>query len=66
MENRNRLVIDLRVGQAGDRAECEQGLEVLQEIADHGKSQWPAKGCDAAGFVASCRALKLTSHDGAE
>lgn len=32
MENRNGLMIDLRVGQAGGRAECAQGLETLQEI----------------------------------
>jgi len=32
MENRNGLMIDLRVGQASGRAECEQGLEMLQEI----------------------------------
>ena len=28
MENRNGIMIDLRVGQAGGRAECEQGLEM--------------------------------------
>src|ERR1700692_1283494 len=32
MENRNGLMIDLRVGQASGRAECEQGLEMLQEV----------------------------------
>jgi hypothetical protein len=32
MENRNGIMIDLRVGQASGRAESEQGLEMLQEL----------------------------------
>ena len=32
MENRNGIMIDLRVGQASGRAECEQGLEMLHEV----------------------------------
>jgi hypothetical protein len=32
MENRNGIMVDLRVGQATGRAECEQGLEMLQEV----------------------------------
>src|ERR1700751_3968990 len=32
LENRNGIMIDLRVGQASGRAESEQGLEMLQEL----------------------------------
>ena len=32
MENRNGIIIDLRVGQASGRAECEHGLEMLHEV----------------------------------
>src|ERR1700756_3774720 len=32
MENRNGIMIDLRVGQASGRAESEPGLEMLQEL----------------------------------
>ena len=32
MENRNGIMIDLRVGQASGRAECEHGLEMLHEV----------------------------------
>jgi hypothetical protein len=33
MENRNGIMIDLRVGQASGRAESEQGLEMLHAVA---------------------------------
>jgi hypothetical protein len=32
MENRNGILLDLRVGQASGRAECEQGLAMLQRF----------------------------------
>jgi hypothetical protein len=35
MENRNGIMIDLRVGQASGLAESEQGLEMLQELRGH-------------------------------
>jgi hypothetical protein len=63
MENRNGLMIDLRVGQAGGRAECARGLEMLQEV--HGSRRITVageKGYDTAAFVASCRALNVTPH----
>jgi len=63
MENRNGLMIDLRVGQAGGRAECEQGLEMLQAIGGTRRITVAGdKGYDTAAFVASCRALKVTPH----
>jgi len=63
MENRNGLMIDLRVGQAGGRAECEQGLEMLQELRGPRRITVAGdKGYDTAAFVASCRALNITPH----
>jgi transposase len=63
MENRNGIMIDLRVGQATGRAECEQGLEMLQEIRRPGRITVAGdKGYDTAAFVASCRALNVTPH----
>ena len=63
MENRNGLMIDLRVGQASGRAECEQGLEMLQEVRGPRRITVAGdKGYDTAAFVASCRALNVTPH----
>src|SRR6202045_849517 len=58
MENRNGIMIDLRVGQASGRAECEQGLEMLQAIRGPRRITVAGdKGYDTAGFVASCPSL---------
>jgi IS5 family transposase len=63
MENRNGLVIDLRVGPATGRAEREQGLAMLQELgASRRKTVAADKGYDSAAFVAECRALNVTPH----
>jgi transposase len=63
MENRNGLVIDLRVGQATGRAEREQGLAMLQGLrGTRRKTVAGDKGYDSAGFVAGCRALNVTPH----
>jgi hypothetical protein len=63
MENRNGIIIDLRMGQASGRAECEQGLEMLQEIRGPRRITVAGdKGYDTAAFVASCRALNVTPH----
>jgi len=40
MENRNGIMVDLRVSQATSLAECEQELEMLEELADFTGSQW--------------------------
>jgi transposase len=63
MENRNGLMIDLRVGRASGRAECEQGLEMLRAV--HGPRRITVagdKGYDVAAFVTNCRALNVTPH----
>jgi transposase len=63
MENRNGIMLDLRVAQASGRAECEQGLAMLQPV--HGAHRIKVagdKGYETAASVASCRALKVTPH----
>lgn len=63
MENRNGIMLDLRGGQASGRAECEQGLAMLQAV--HGAHRITVagdKGYDTAAFVASCRMLNVTPH----
>jgi hypothetical protein len=63
MENRNGIMIDVRVGQASGRAEHEQGLDMLQEIrAPRRITVAGDKGYDTAAFVTSCRALNVTPH----
>ncbi len=63
MENRNGIMIDLRVGQATGRAESEQGLELLEGVRGLGRITVAAdKGYDTAEFVAGCRAFNVTPH----
>ena len=63
MENRNGLMIDLRVGQARGRAECEQGLDMLQEMRGPRRITVAGdKGYDTAEFIAGCRAFNVTPH----
>jgi transposase len=63
MENRNGIVIDLRVGPATGRAEREHGLAMLQELGGARRITVAGdKGYDSAGFVAGCRELNVTPH----
>ncbi len=63
MENRNGIMVDLRVGQATGRAECEQGLEMLEGVGGvHRITVAADKAYDRAEFVAGCRALNVTPH----
>lgn len=63
MENRNGIVIDLRVGQADGRAERAQGLEMLRAVSGSGRVTVAGdKLFDTAEFVAGCRALNVTPH----
>jgi IS5 family transposase len=63
MENRNGIVIDLRVGQVTGRAEREHGLAMLGELGATRRITVAAdKGYDTADFVAGCRALNATPH----
>ncbi len=52
MENRNGIMIDLRVGQASGRAECEQGLEMLEEFAVRAGSRQVRDFARATGRLA--------------
>ena len=63
MENRNGIMVDMRVGQATGRAECEHGLELLEGVGGlHRITVAADKGYDRAEFVAGCRALNVTPH----
>jgi hypothetical protein len=63
MENRNGIMIELRVGQATGRAEREHGLELLQAVRGSRRITVACdKGYDTAEFVAGCRALNVTPH----
>jgi transposase len=63
MENRNGLVVDLRVGQASGRAEGEQALAMLEELGGIRRVTVGAdRGYDTAEFVAGCRAFNVTPH----
>ena len=63
MENRTGIMVDLRVGRARGRAECEQGLEMLERVRGlHRITVAADKGYDRAEFVAGCRALNVTAH----
>ena len=67
MENRNGLMIDLRVGQAGGRAECEQGLDMLQAMRGPRRVTVAGdKGYDTAAFVASLPGAQRHAPRGAE
>jgi transposase len=62
-ENRNGLVVDVRLTQATGTAEREAAVEMIG-----GKAEWKRvtlggdKGYDTAGFVAQLRALNITPH----
>lgn len=64
MENRNGLIVDLRIEPATGFAERDAALAMLDEYAPHSSS--PTLGADAgydiAGFVASCRERGITPH----
>lgn len=63
MENRHGLLLDLRVAAATGRAECEQGLDLVERIGrGRRKTLGADKGYDTAEFVAGCRGLRVTPH----
>ncbi len=63
MENRNGIMVDLRLGQATGRAECEQRLDLLEEVDGLHRVTVAA---DTAEFAAACRALNVTPGEAAE
>ncbi len=63
MENRNGLMVDLRVDQATGRADGEQGLALLEGVGGlHRITVAADKGYDTVEFIAGCRALNVTPH----
>lgn len=63
MENRNGLLLDLRVSQATGLAERQEGLELLKTVTGKRRKTVGAdKGYDTKDFVASCREMGLTPH----
>ena len=61
MENRNGLVVDVLLAPADGRAEREAALRMLQRQPSRRRRTVAAdKGYDAAAFVNSCRAMKIT------
>ncbi|HEX4515610.1 MAG TPA: IS5 family transposase [Polyangiaceae bacterium] len=64
MENRNGLLVDLRVAEANGTAECETALTMIDENKTrHGAITLGAdKGYDTHDFVAECRAMNVVPH----
>jgi transposase len=64
MENRNGLIVDLRIEPATGYAEREGALALLDEhLAEaSGATLGADAGCDTAGFVAACRERSITPH----
>jgi len=64
MENRNGLLVDLRVGEANGRAEREIALKMLDESlpGDRSITLGADKGYDTRDFVAGCRERNVVPH----
>lgn len=62
MENRNGLMVDIRVTEANGRAERETGLEMLKNVARRGVTVGGDKGFDTKDFVKGCREMGITPH----
>ena len=64
MENRNGLIVDLRIEPATGRAEREGALALLDEhLAEaNGATLGADAGYDTADFVAACRERNVTPH----
>jgi IS5 family transposase len=64
MENRNGLLVDLRVGEANGRAEREIALQMVDDAlpGDHSITLGADKGYDTRDFVAGCRERNVVPH----
>lgn len=64
MENRNGLLVDVRVAEANGRAEREVALEMLEDhkAKDRSITLGADKGYDTRAFVADCREIGVTPH----
>lgn len=64
MENRNGLLVDVRIAQMSGFAEREVALQLLEEnvAKDHRTTVAGDKGYDTRGFVADLRQMNVTPH----
>jgi transposase len=62
MENRNGLLVDLRVDHATGTAERESALAMLAEIVPAGATVAGDKGYNHRAFVEGCREIRVTPH----
>lgn len=67
MENRNGLLVDLRIAEANGRAEVDVGLDMLRNLIRRRRRQRRIsvggdKGYDTKRFVGECRAMNVTAH----
>src|SRR5687767_15165481 len=62
MDNRNGLLVDLRVSEANGFSERETALEMLGEHASGRVTVGADRGYDTADFVACCRQQGVTPH----
>ena len=62
-ENRNGLIVEATVTEAGTRQEWEAGADMLSVQSTHpGMTVGADKGYDTRAFVEDCRRLKITPH----
>lgn len=62
MENRNGLLVDLRIAQANGRAEREVALEMLRTAGRTRRTVGADKAYDTSDFVDGCRKRGVTPH----
>jgi transposase len=63
IENRNGLLVDIRVAEANGTAECEVALEMIDELPGTRRvTVGGDKGFDTKAFVAECRMRDVTPH----
>ena len=63
MDNREGLVVDVRLTPADGAGERDAAVEMLASAPGTGRITVGAdRGCDTRGFVISCRNLKVTPH----
>jgi transposase len=64
MENRNGLLLDLRIAEANGRAECETALMMLEAHKETSGTVTVGadKGYDSTDFVTECRAINVVPH----
>jgi transposase len=62
MENRNGMLVDLRVDEANGTAESKVALELLAAQSPARKTVGADKGYDTQGFVDGCRERNTTPH----